>query len=231
MIHYFLTFFSCYTYKEILLFLLIKSHNNSSVKDFYFIFTCVTEVFSVYLDILFFISFQFFLVYTVYNIFIFFLPALFIYEYNFLKFILKFLTLVMVCFIFGCVNFFIPYTWNFFMNFHIFLSGQPFYFEAKLAEYLNFYISMYNLCLIVSLFFFFFFFFQSFYLKLESVEKYRKVYYYFFIITASLMTPPEVSSQLFISLILILIYELITFLIILIDLINDNLRRQPIKAR
>lgn len=207
-INYLSTFFICYYYKEVLLFLIIKSC--TSCKDFYFIFTSITEVFSVYLDVIFFVSFQILIFYIVYSFFIFLIPSLFIFEYKYLKFLFYFLSFIIVCFISVSVKIFIPLTWDFFVSFQTLTMGQSFYFEPKLLEYLNFYVSTYYFCaLFGQVFLFGFVFFNGLFLKTKMIKEYRKLCYYFFIIFGTMISPPDVYSQIFISLILILFYELV----------------------
>ena len=57
------TLFVCYLYKETVLFLLVQPNSfmtNSNSKMFYFIFTNVTEIFSVYIQLIKFVCFQVF---------------------------------------------------------------------------------------------------------------------------------------------------------------------------
>jgi Sec-independent protein secretion pathway component TatC len=60
-----------------------------SFASFYFIFTDVTEVFTVYMNLIFFLGNQILLLYFIYHFFIFFSPALFNVENNNKKFVLK----------------------------------------------------------------------------------------------------------------------------------------------
>lgn len=87
------TLFMSYLYKETLLFLITQPErlvfNNNSSSVFYFIFTNVTEILSVYVQLISFLGFQAFLFFTFYHCFVFFSPAMFKSEYCFLFTFLK----------------------------------------------------------------------------------------------------------------------------------------------
>lgn len=83
-----------YSYKEILLFIIVEPniHINfeKSLEIFYFIFTDVTEVFLTYLELVIFFSFQMFYMYLIYHFFFYFSSAFFYSEYLYFKSIIKF---------------------------------------------------------------------------------------------------------------------------------------------
>ena len=123
----------------------------------------------------------------------------------------------------------IPLTWNFFLSFQN-MQSVTLHFEAKLNEYLNFYISFYYLCFFYSQIFTILLFFFSYANKNVSViKKFRKLYYYFFILFSTLISPPEIFSQILISLFLIFFYELFIF-INLLKFAISFLIRQPIET-
>ena len=202
-----------YYFKEFLLFVFTKSNLYSS----YFIFTDVTEVFSVYLVIIFFISNQITCFYCLYNVFIFISLGLYSSEYKYLIFVCK----IGICFFLlscGVFNKLIfPLSWDFFSGFQNFtvLQYSSLHFEAKLSEYLTFYIVFYYVCV---------FYFQLFtglviffnYIKEEItlLKNLRKIFYYFFVIFSTLITPPDVFSQLIISSSIIINYEILVLYII-----------------
>ena len=142
---WFSTFLICYFYKEILLFLVVQP--NILIHFFYFIFTDVTEIFTVYITLIFFLSFQVLIFYLLYHSFIFISPALFYVEYTYFFFVFKFISFIWLISIFLASYIVIPMTWKFFLSFQ-YLSitySFDFHFEAKLNEYVNFYISLYYL--------------------------------------------------------------------------------------
>lgn len=210
-INYFITLFICYYYKEVLFFLVIvESYKDFNTIDFYFIFTNITEIFSVYLELIVLISFQIICFYIFYSIFIFLSPAFFFKEYKYFIFVFYFIIFFWLFSLFLSNYVLIPFIWNFFLSFQMFSIGQFFYFEAKLLEYFNFCIFIYYFCLVYcQVFSFFFLFFIDVYSKKIYIKKFRKIYYYCFVILATLISPPEVYSQILIGLILIFFYELV----------------------
>ena len=204
----------CYYYKEILLFSLIKSFICLNSDLFYFIFTNVTEVFFIYFTLISFISFQIACWYLIYNIFVFLSPALFSYEHQYLNFFFKLLTFFFF-FSFVLSNYvLIPLTWHFFLSFKPISFAKSVYFEAKLSEYLNFYLNVYSFCFVYfQIFLVLFFFLSDIYSKKSfiKIKKFRKLYYYFFVIFSTLVSPPEVITQALMSLSLLVAYEFILF--------------------
>lgn len=211
-----------YFYKETLLFFMIQPNTfryvNEHLALFYFIFTDVTEVLSVYLKLITFLSFQIFLIYIVYHSFLFFNPAFFQLEYLHCKFGIKVIGLMWLFSAVLSTYFLIPLTWNFFLSFQNLTVTRSFnlHFEAKLNEYLCFYISFYYLCGFYCQFFVLLLLFLN-YLDINTkiIKKFRKLFYYFIIIFSTLISPPEILSQILISLIAILIYELLLLFFIL----------------
>lgn len=86
---WFSTVLITYTYKETLLFITVQPYTSISIKESmnisYFIFTDVTEILSVYLSLVMFLSFQILYAYIAYHFFLFLSPALFYIEYLFCK--------------------------------------------------------------------------------------------------------------------------------------------------
>jgi sec-independent protein translocase protein TatC len=205
-----------YFYKEVLLFLFLESEilKNDEFKIHYFIFTDVTEVFSVYIKLILFISFQILFIYLFYHSFIFLSHGLFIFEYYYLKFLLKIVLAIWVLSILMSKYILIPTMWDFFFNFKN-SSFIHFHFEAKLNEYLDFYMGLYYLfigyCQVFTLLFIYFFSIKN---NILLIKKSRKLFYYFFVLFSTFVSPPEVFSQLVLSFILIFFFELFIFFFI-----------------
>lgn len=216
----FLSFFSIFCagffYKETLLFIITEPclNNEGADKTFYFIFTNVTEVFSAYVMLAFFLSIQIFLAFFVYHLFIFLSSAFFKSEYLFIKQIIfiSFISWQMSALI---VHFLIvPISWNFFSSFESFTSGDflNLYFESKLNEYLFFYFEFYYKFIIYSQMFFISIVAVTYNnLTIELAQKFRKFYYYIFLILSTLISPPDVVSQFFYGILFILLYEFLIF--------------------
>lgn len=203
------TMFVCYLYKEILLFLVIYFCLKLDSLEFYFIFTNIIEVFSVYLDLILFIHFQIFLFFFIYHTFVFLIPAFYNFEYKYLIFYFQIFLFFWFFSILLTNYVLIPISWKFFVSFQTFYFGQSFYFESKLSEYFNFYKSVYYFCIIYCQFFsLLFIFFKDINSKKLYVKKFRKLYYYIFTVFATFICPPDIFSQIILSCCLIFIYEI-----------------------
>jgi len=209
--------FIIYFYKEILLFLIIKS-SNFNLYTFYFIFTDVTEIFKIYFKMILFLSIQIFLLMSIYHCFLFLSPALFVFEYIKFKIFIKIIFCMWLLNILFSHNFIIPITWNFFFNFHNSINFNSFviHFEAKLSEYFNFYTTLYYLSLL------YFYFLVLLLLLLNFIssktcdfKKFRKLYYLIFFFFSTLISPPDILSQFILSFLLITIHEFMIFSLIL----------------
>lgn len=203
-------FFVAYLYKEVLLFLLLEFEifSINEFKIYYFIFTDVVEVFLVYLELIFFINYQILIIYLIYHIFIFFSGAFFKVEYYYVRYTLNLIFFSWLVSIVLSKYILIPTMWDFFINFKN-TSFLNLYLEAKLNDYLNFHIKFYYVFILYCQIFtilFFSFSYINFYSLL--VKRFRKLYYYLTLLFATLVSPPEIFSQILISIILILFQEL-----------------------
>ena len=199
------TLMVCYSYKNVLLFLVTQMHLND--ESLYFIFTDVAELFYIYLKVVSFFLVQTTIWYFLYYLFYFFATAFYVYEFNLINFLL--MSGTFVWFLSGLLSSYIliPFGWKFFLSFQL---QEGFYFEARIVEYFKFYINTYALCLIYcQLFILLFIFLADIQQNYLYVKKYRKVYYYMFLILATLMTPPDLVSQIFITFLLVLLYEMV----------------------
>lgn len=205
------TIFVSYVYKETLLFFCLTKVNTfySSSIISYFIFTDVKEVFSVYIQLIFFIGNQICIYYLIFHSLAFISLGLYKFEYRYLKLIFysgsffwffSFLLLNQIL---------LPISWNFFLSFQS-LTSFNLYFEAKLNEYLNFYIFFYYICTCYcQIFIILVFFFDYINTNLNLIKKFRKLFYFLFFIFSTLVTPPDVISQILFSFFLIMIYEIL----------------------
>lgn len=209
LVTYFSTVSTTYLYKEILLFSII----NINYTFYYFIFTNVTEIFSVYVDLIVFLSFQITILSFLYHCFLFFIPAFFQTEYLYIK---GFMKIIFFCWIFSISltsYLIIPLTWNFFLGFQELITNNSFniYFEAKLGEYFSFCMSLYYICGFYFQIFILLLFILNFINTNNNRKKLRKLYYFGFVLFSTLISPPDIVSQLLISLFLIALYEILLF--------------------
>lgn len=213
------TLFTCYLYKEIILFFILNSTHffqstfENQMEFNYFIFTDVTEIFYVYIDLVLFISNQVILFNFFYHFLMFLSPSLYKFEYNNLYFFTRISFFIFIISIIALNVFLMPLSWNFFLNFqNNDLNSIPLFFEAKISEYLIYYINLYNLCLLNGQFsLFMLVYINSLSKNVIEIKKLRKFFYFLFFIISTLVTPPDVISQLVFSFILIFIYETIIF--------------------
>ena len=206
------TIWIIYIYKEILLFVIIQPYTclKESISISYFIFTDVTEILSVYLNLILFLSCQVLYAYTMYHFFLFLSPALFYTEYLFCKVGIKGIAIMLMVSIILSTYLLIPITWHFFLSFqNISLKHSlNLHFEARLKEYLYFYVSYYFICIFYFQFFtFLLFFLNSANFNVKNLKELRRFNYYCFILLSTVISPPEIISQFCIGFIVILIYE------------------------
>lgn len=208
----------CYHFKETLLYLFIRPSSNFNKFFFYFVTTNVTEIFNTYIRISYFISNQLILLFLIYQSFIFISEGLYEFEYNYLKIVV---TAVVFCWFTSLIilNYVIfPISWKFFLTFQegSLIKNNIFHFETKLSEYITFYESIYYLsyfiCQTFTLILFLFCFTK---ISVQFIRKIRKPSYFFCFLFATLITPPEIIFQLVTGISIIIIYELITFILVL----------------
>jgi sec-independent protein translocase protein TatC len=203
----------CYFYKEALLFVLINPTQNLLEASSYYIFTDVSEIFYVYIQLTFFISNQITVLMFFYHLLVFLALGLYRFEFNKLKFTFQIFIITWLSSIILLYKFLIPFSWSFFLNFQKNKMGlQPvsFFFEAKIVEYFNYFTNLYYICLLSSQFLI------IIAVLLNSISNkknkmFRKLFYLIFIIFSTLITPPDVISQIIVTINLIVIYEMIIF--------------------
>lgn len=206
----------CYCFKESLLFVFINSNKYSIETEAtpYFIFTDVSEIFYVYLHLIFFLANQITVLMLLYHSLMFLTLGLYKFEYIHLRSAFKLFFLAWVCSIILLKELVIPLSWSFFLSFQK-TTLQPicFFFEARIMEYLTYFINLYYVCLInCQVFAVLTFFLNNFSNNTKTIKKFRKLFYFIFIIFSTLTTPPDIISQIFMSCGLITIYELLIFL-------------------
>jgi len=205
------TIFISYIYKETLLFLCLTKVNlfYQSNTMLYFIFTDVKEVFSVYFRLICFIGNQVLLIYLMFHILAFISLGLYNFEFRYLKKLFLSGIFFWIFSIFLLNQILLPISWTFFLSFQS-LTSFNLYFEAKLDEYLNFYILFYYICaLYCQIFIIFIIFFDYINTNLDLIKKFRKFFYYIFVFFSTMITPPDIISQIAFSFIIIVIYEIL----------------------
>jgi len=207
-----ITFGTCYYYKQILSYCLIKSGLFfQNFKLLSFIYTDLIEIISYYINLSIFITNNIVMIICFYHILDFFYLALRSYEYMIIKY-LYFLYLIILFLTILIINhIIIPFTWNFFLSFQQF-DGYNLSFESKFIEYLKLYKNIYYTILINNIIFGVLYLFM--FLNLTTInlfKKFRKLFYLFFAFNATILTPPDVTSQLFFSFCQICWFEFLMF--------------------
>jgi len=212
------TFVASYFYKETLLFLFVQPYALTdavtSPTVFYFIFTGITEIFSVYIELVLFLSAQTVFFFSLYHLFLFLSPAMYYKEYSYSNLVLRTCLIVWCLSIILLTQIVIPLTWKFFLSFQYLTSSKSvnLYFEAKLNEYLTFYMSLYYLCVFYCQTFTVFFVFLNYIrANTEIIRRFRKLCYFVFFIFATGVSPPDILSQCLISTTIIFVYEVLVF--------------------
>ena len=205
----------CYFYKEILIFEIIDVTNyvGFSKTNPYFIFSDVTDIFTVSIQLIFFISNQICFVLLLYHLLMFLAPGLYLFELtNFFSVLrISFLYWIFSIFVLNYVLF--PFSWFFFVSFqNNSLKSVSLFFEANFKDYFNYYISLYYLCVInFQISCLVLFVINSFNNKLNKVKVFRKIFYFIFVIFSTMITPPDIVSQLVLSLCFAVLYEFLIF--------------------
>ena len=216
----------CYYYKEKMLLIVVNSDGlflETSNKP-YFIFTSITEVFYIYFEIVIFVSNQVTIIILFYQFFMFLSLGLYHFEFKKLQLIFQtfFISWILCSVI--LLKVFIPLSWSFFLSFQKNLTSIqsiPLFFEAKLSEYLQYFISLYYICL-TSCQFFTILAIVLTTLNNKLQKALRKIFYLIFVVFSTVITPPDVLSQVIICFILILVFEILIFIKeIRANMVND----------
>lgn len=204
LLYIFLSFVNCwciaYFYKYELLYLIQLANS-------YFIFTHISEVFLGLFQVSLIIGGLASIPYLILQIWCFLCPCLYRYEAEYL---FNFFKKLAIGLILGNLFFFkilFPWSWKFFSEFETssITHGVAIFFENRLQDYLSFFVHFFfffNLTLIFILIGYHF-------LKNTSMlSKFRKYVYLGILILSACITPPDVISQLIISIPFIIIYEI-----------------------
>lgn len=219
------SFIAGYTHKEIILFHLTTLAE--SMKHSYFIFTNVTELLSTYVELVTFISTQITLFVTIYQSLMFLSTGLYRFELDKLKFLFKLFSSNWSISIMILHLLVIPISWEFFLGFQNNsnkLYSIDIFFEAKLIEYVKFVIESYYICLISCQFLLILLIITTIFnnQSYNQIIAFRKFLYLMLTIFSTIVTPPDVFSQISLSLLLIVLYELVFLLTRIFTTVEAN---------
>lgn len=202
----------CYIYREAILFGLVNSNNifiNTTQKP-YFIFTNITEVFYVYIELAFFIANQIGLLALIYHFLMFLSLGLYRYEFLKLKLCLQIFSFSWTFSTFILYYIVLPFSWDFFLSFQKVNDLQPleFFFEAKIEDYFGYFKNLYYLCLVNCQFMaVLIVVLTSLNEQLKKTKAFRKLFYLIFVTFSTIISPPDIISQICLSFGLIILYE------------------------
>ena len=211
-------FLIAYYYKTFILTLIIVSNSKLSNEVLnYFIFTSITELFSIYLTLSFILATQVLYFVLIYHVICFLASGLYKLEYRYLTHAFFVATMMAVLSLYIFHEIIIPVLTSFFLSFqnHT-LKNVSFYFEAKIFDYLLFYKDTYLSCFLSSQGCVFLILLSNFIsTNLDLLRSTRKFIYLILLIFSTAVTPPDVFSQLFLFLGLLSVFEILIFLNIL----------------
>lgn len=189
----------------------------------YLITTNLTEIFYIKWILILTISFLFFIFFSLWQYFWFLSPGL--YKTENIKSFMLLSNITIFIIITSLINFkyFLPLIINFFLTYYnsLELSICNIFFEPRLSTYLLFSLKLFfwfNMLMLYPIIIIYLI--QNNILKKQLIIKYRRYIYFTFWILASLISPPDVYSQILLSVILILISESIIFLHIIYQYIK-----------
>lgn len=202
-----------YFFKEEIIFIL-GQHQNT---DFpHFITTNLPEVLFCFIKLSIFLGLYFTFPIILFQCWFFLSPALYKYEHQ----IIKNFLIVSICLynleIFLIYKTILPYCWKFFSSFELSYerSGVSIHLETRLYEYLNLFIQLlYTLNITTNFCLFLSFFLLRF--PITTLINIRKLIYFFCFVLSTLVTPPDITSQIFIGVLFMIIYESMMFSIFL----------------
>lgn len=208
----------CYCYRQNILFLTLY-FNDKIFADNYFYFTTtgITDLFTCYFKLSYMYTNILTLIYIIYNVIIFMSPGLYEYEYYRVK---KYLYIILFLLISSWVltnNYFLPILWEAFYTFQYKYNNVHIFFEAKLLEYVKFYVYINYLSInMYSIYLIFYFILESITNNLIiSINKIKKIILISCFLIATIITPPDIISQIIVGTCLLLFNELTLILVIL----------------
>lgn len=214
-----------YVFKEVLLYVFTTNVYESGV--FYFIFTDISEVFTVYVSLIFFLGNQVLSLYFCYHLLLFLLPSLTKAESSLITFI--FLACIFLFFLAVMVfnTFLFPASWHFFLSFQTFgvLKSFTLHFEAKILEYISFYTTFYSFWVLSLQVFVFPVLFFKYINEVGIYKNFRKFLYYSCVVFSTIATPPDVFSQIVLTLGAIFFCEIFVYSITLTGVLEKTLVR------
>ena len=221
----FFAWFNCviisYYYKETLVYIYVKPGNFLyGNKPIYFIYSSLNELFYTYFKIIFLTVNIFVTIFLVFQTLLFVTPGLRLNEYKFIRNVCI-LSITFYLFLMSLnYHIILPFSWEFFLNFQNNIDKNTqisFYFEANLDKYIEMvskliYICNYNIILIIIVSFSIYFYDYDI---VYYSKNYKKSFYLIILILSSIITPPDIMSQISISFINVINFEILVYLLLI----------------
>jgi len=208
-----LTFGVVYLYSEKFLYFLTKSF---ILLDFPkhrgFIFTDMTEALVTHFYMSFLATFLFSLPFLIYNILSFLKPSFYNFDFSkILKEIVSLLWINIVSFgIFFCVI--IPKICLFFTNFEQKNGVTRLFLEARISSFLSFFLHFVHINFVLTLLMFFAILgIKKNYVSFLFVKSLRQKFFFFSLLLSAFISPPDILSQISLTLLILFIYEILYF--------------------
>lgn len=199
-------------YQDNLIYILLKPCLKSYIENpFYFVYNNLSE--PLYTNIQTSINFsnQIFFLFLVYHFLKFLSPGLYKNEYNKIKFIIKTGVLMFCVSLFILYKALIPYSWKFFINYQHNQTIE-FFFEANFKEYIELIYVSYKIIILLTLITLILIYLIYTNKNLHKfLINYRKIIYFIIVIISSCITPPDILSQIILSLCFITGFEFIIY--------------------
>ena len=187
--------------------------NYQNLNFTYFIFTDMSELFFLYLELSVIISLLLLIPFLFLHLWLFLIPGLYNYEKSFLFFIFIGILSFSFIIIFSLYFFLIPFVWSFFLSFEIKEEGGfGVFYEAHIKDYIFFLINilfLFLLGMLIPVIFIIFIYFKI--IQVNILVNYRKYFIILIFLISAFITPPDVISQVAVSLPILLFYEFIIF--------------------
>lgn len=213
----FLSFCCCFfvslLYSEFLMFFYVYPLLNlTEMQGKHLIFTEMSEAFSTYILLCLFSTLYFLLPYCFYQFWCFLIPSTYYFERSQIKLFSYFFLVIVFFSCFFVYNYFLPEIWSFFLHFEkkgYFLNLE---LEARISSYIH--LTFQIICYFFLLFqvpIFTHLALEFSILQVSFLVSSRKYIYFLFIILAAIISPPDISSQIFLFFLFFFVFEFCIF--------------------
>jgi len=216
LVFFVISFCACYFFSEKIYQFLLQPFAEifSNQENRRLIYTSPTEAFMTYLKLSFYSALFFSFPIFITQIYFFLSPALYKNEKKNLLLIFFFTPFLFLCGAIFAFYFIFPLALQFFASFETqgFASSQnfPIQLETKISEYLNFLMNLifgFGIAFLSPIFLLFLI--RIDFLSVDDLRKKRRYWIVIIFIMAAILTPPDVLSQLSLSIVMILFFEIV----------------------